>query len=70
MSVSAEDTLRDQSRTRWLELGGALGEAKASIELIHDRGLLSDDLFWEAIGAVDAMFELVDDITYALEGTT
>ncbi len=63
--------LREQSEQRWLELGGALGEAKGSAELMHDRGLLSDELFWEATGALDGMMTLVDDVVQHItqEGT-
>lgn len=57
-----EWALRQASEARWLELGGALGEAKGSAELMHDRDLLSDELFWETIGALDGMLTMVDDV--------
>jgi hypothetical protein len=61
-----ERALREASEARWLELGGALGEAKGSAELMHDRGTLPDELFWESIGALDGMLTLVDDVIKAI----
>lgn len=68
MKARTEERLREASEERWAELGGALGEAQASIELLHERGCLSDELFWEALGALGGMFTLADDVLAELRG--
>ena len=57
----------DDARVTFLEAQAALDQAQATAERLNEAHLLPEDLFWEAIGAIDGMRGMLDDLIEAVE---
>lgn len=66
MSAIGDAQLRalDDTQTRWHEAIAALDLAQKEAENLHGASpqLLSDDLFWEALGAFGGMTGMLTDL--------
>jgi hypothetical protein len=63
----AQDRVLDDARVTFLEAQAALDQAKGTAERLNEAHLLPEDLFWEAIGAIDGMCGMLDDLIKAVE---
>lgn len=57
----------DDARVTFLDAQSALDQAKETAERLNEAHLLPEDLFWEAIGAIDGMCGMLDDLIEAVE---
>jgi hypothetical protein len=57
----------DDARVIFLGAQSALDQAKETAERLNEAHLLPEDLAWEAIGAIDGMCGMLDDLVEAVD---
>ena len=63
----AQARVLDDARVTFLAAQSALDAAKGTAERLNKAHLLPEDLFWEAIGAIDGMCGMLDDLIKAVD---